>query len=138
MELFEFLGKIYDGSPYTYQLKNTPKLTMDDPLLSLLGCTTPTNISEAMPSAAIGEGFTSRIIFVYGGKKYKSVRRPKAFDPTLEARIEKRLSHIHYKLAGKFTESDAARELADSLYDRDSKLIDGRFCITSGDGIRIC
>lgn len=97
---------------------------MDDPLLSILGCTTPTNIAEAMPGAAIRQGSTSRIIFEYGGGKYKSVPRPEPFDKSLEAAVEKRLSHVHFKLTGEFTETNEARQLADSLYDKASALID--------------
>lgn len=41
--------------------------------INLLGATTPTLISSALPQDAVGGGLTSRMIFVYERKKYKSV-----------------------------------------------------------------
>jgi len=126
-ELLEFLQQMYDGEDYDYKLKNEEALVLKDPLITLIGCTTPQNIAEFLPAMAIGQGFTSRIIFVFGSKKYKSVPRPSKPDEKLEIEVQRLLSHIAYNMEGKFEESPEALDYINSLYEEQSDLIDPRF-----------
>lgn len=127
-EFLTFLGKLYDGEPYDYRLKKkSERLVMDNPLLSLIGCTTPTLIAEAFPEAAIGQGFMSRLILVYGGKKYKQIPRPRPFNPQLVEYVQKRFSEIHYSFEGEFTETTAAVDFTQKVYESKNNLTDGRF-----------
>lgn len=128
MEFLDFLLKMYDGEAYKYQLKDKKnKVFLDNPLVNLIGCTTPTNIAEALPAAAIGQGFTSRVIFVHGGKKYRSIPRPSPFNPELLEAVGKRYAEIYYGLKGTFTESGVGRAYLDEQYEREPAITDGRF-----------
>ena len=75
-DMLTFLIKVWDGDDFEYRLK-TSEMILKEPLLTLIGCTTPTNIAEAMPQAAMGQGFMSRVILVHADKRYKRVRKPK-------------------------------------------------------------
>ena len=126
LEFLEFLGKVYDGDDYEYQLRNT-KDVLKDPLMSMIGCTTPTNIATAMPHEAIGQGFTSRIVFVYGAKKYKRVPRPAPFHQEFYSFLQRRLRQLYFDWHGAFNETREAYAYADAIYERASDLMDSRF-----------
>lgn len=126
IEFLEFLGKVYDGEPYDYQLKNE-QISLAHPLMNLIGCTTSTNIATAMPPEAIGQGFMSRIILVYGDKKYKKVSRPTPFDQGLRSKLQSTLRQLYFQFSGPFRETQEALDYQDSIYDAPSELIDSRF-----------
>lgn len=127
IEFLEFLGKMYDGEPFEYGLKNE-SMALDEPLMSLVGGTTPTNIAEAFPKAAIGQGFTSRVIFVYGGTTtYKDIPWPKQPDRQLMDKIAARFTEIYYKFEGMMEFDNEAEKFATSIYGADNPLKDGRF-----------
>lgn len=128
LEFIQFLTKVYDGEPYIYRLKNKKEeFVMDNPMVNLLGGTTPTNIADSLPTTAIGEGFTSRVILVFGSRKYKSIPRPDSFDETLQQTIQKRYSEIYYNLSGELQEAPDAKQFANGIYERRNSLTDGRF-----------
>lgn len=128
IEFLEFLGKMYDGEEYEYRLKSKDEaMKMDDPLIGLIGCTTPTNIATAMPPTAIGQGFMSRIILVYGGQRYKSVPRPPKFDKALVEKVTKRINEVYFGLHGEMKETADAYQYTNEIYDQELDLTDGRF-----------
>lgn len=125
-EMINFLTKVYDGEDYGYRLKNQD-LKLTEPLMSLIGGTTPTSIVETFPNETIGQGLMSRIILVYANKKYKRIARPKQLDPDLENNIRELLNYIYLNFRGEFTETDKAREMSIALYDKEIELEDPRF-----------
>lgn len=128
IEFLEFLGKMYDGEEYEYRLKSKDDaLRMDDPLIGLIGCTTPTNISTAMPAEAIGQGFMSRIILIYGNRRYKSIARPRPFPKDAEDAVIQRLTEVYFGLHGQMEESPEAFDYTSKIYDAHLDLTDGRF-----------
>ncbi len=125
-ELITFLIKVYDGRDYDYRIRNA-EYTLENPLLSIIGGTTPATLQDCLPTAAIGHGFTSRIIFVYGNKRYKAVPRPQPLPERLGKQIEKVFSRLFYDTDGEIQESKQATELINSMYERPVKLSDPRF-----------
>lgn len=124
-DMLTFLIEMWDGTDYDYQLKNS-KLTIEKPLLNLIGGTTPTSISDSLPEVAIGQGFMSRIILVFAPKKYKSVE-----EPTLREDLEPVIGEV-YKLLfenweGRIDVNVRAKAELSKLYDRDIELSDPRF-----------
>lgn len=124
--LLTFLQKMWDGDPYKYQLKNTEH-EIKEALLGLIGATTPSQLAIAMPPEAVGQGFTSRAIFVFADKKHTR----KIARPTLDKGAEDELGSIFEKVSneinGPFSESkDAAKQL-DELYVRGITITDPRF-----------
>lgn len=124
-QMLTFLQEMWDGVPYRYQLRNT-EYEIKDGLLSILGGTTPAQIALAMPSQAIGQGFTSRIIFVYADTQFKRIARP-ALDEKAAATIGGIFGTIFNKFEGPFSESAEAATEMDRLYMRGVTLSDPRF-----------
>ena len=125
-QLLDFLTAMWDGEDYEYQLKGSVS-TLKNPLLNILGATTPTSIAQNMPPQAGGQGFLSRVILVYGARKYKSVPRPVAPAVELVSAVSDRLQRVYFELAGAFDETDDARDYSIRLYDYSLEITDSRF-----------
>ena len=124
--LLTFLQKMWDGDPYKYQLKNT-QTELKDALLGIIAATTPSQLAIAMPSEAVGQGFTSRAIFVYADKKYaRRIARPELRED-LEREIGDRFAQVSEQFYGAFKESYTAAQEFDRLYERGIVVTDPRF-----------
>ena len=124
--LLTFLQKMWDGDPYKYQLKNT-NIELKDALLGIISATTPSQLALAMPPEAVGQGFTSRAIFVYADKKYaRRIARPE-LRADLEGKIAERFAQVSEQFDGPFIEETPAAVLLDKLYERGVSLQDPRF-----------
>jgi len=124
--LLTFLQKMYDGDPYNYQLKNT-SVELNDALLGMIGATTPSQLAIAMPAEAVGQGFTSRAIFVYADKRaVRKIARPK-LDVTAEEQLGEIYSKVFYEFEGAFAEDPVAATMLDNLYERGITITDPRF-----------
>jgi len=126
IEMVTFLNKLYDGESYDYKIRAAQHL-LNDPLLSFIGGTTATNIQDCLPKSAIGHGFTSRIILVYGNRKYKRVPRPPVPDSRLEQSVDGVFKNLFYKTDGEINESKQARDALDDFYEGSNDLNDSRF-----------
>lgn len=126
LQMLDFLVTVWDGEDYEYQTKGG-LTTLHNPLLNMIACTTPTSINHAMPPAAGGQGFLSRMILVYGSRKYKSV--PSPIDPPEDAvaRVREGFNRAYFELAGAFHETNPARAYRESLYDFQMEINDPRF-----------
>lgn len=126
-DLAGFLIKAWDGDPYRYQLSNEEKV-LPETLLSLLGCSTPTDLARILPTESIGQGFTSRIIFVFANKKEKRV-------PPSVARVDrgyaKTLQDVYkflwFDMRDDMKLSPEAGNFLDFIYDSPTKIQDTRF-----------
>ena len=60
------LTDLYDSPPlWSYHTRGRGQETLKNVTMSMLAATTQTDVSNCLPSGAVGGGFTSRIIFVY-------------------------------------------------------------------------
>lgn len=121
-----FLTKMWDGDEYEYGLKSS-QVSMKNPLISILGCSTPTSISLSMPPAAGGQGFLSRVILVYGSRKYKPVVWPEVPPVELVNRVQDVMSSVWYDRIGAFEMTPAAKAYASTLYEFPLDITDSRF-----------
>lgn len=124
--MLDFLGERYDGEDYEYQTRQS-HIKLKNTLINMIACTTPTSISNSLPPQAGGQGFLSRIILVYGAKKYKKVPRPKAPNLELVGRVKESISDAYYKLSGGFSEDSDAEKYCEELYDYEPEIADSRF-----------
>ena len=125
-QMLDFLGTMWDGEDYEYQTKGG-LIVLKDPLINMISCTTPTSINIAMPPAAGGQGFLSRMILVYGSRKYKQVPTPSDPDPELVLAVKGQFNRAYLELAGEFIETPAALAYRESLYDWKLEITDPRF-----------
>jgi energy-coupling factor transporter ATP-binding protein EcfA2 len=127
LSMLDFLGEVgYDGEDYEYRTRQT-SVVLKKPLMNILGCTTPTMLNNSMPPAAGGQGFLSRMILVYGTRKYKQVPRPKAPPLDIVAKIKDRLNDGYHRLSGPFDETTDGRSYCESLYNHAIEIADSRF-----------
>lgn len=124
--MLDFLGTMWDGEDYEYQTKMGLTI-LRDPLINLISCTTPTSINIAMPPAAGGQGFLSRMILVYGSRKYKSVPRPTAPDADIVLKVKGQFNRTYLECAGMFEETPDAQAYCESLYEWKLEINDPRF-----------
>lgn len=126
LAMLDFLTSTWDGNSYEYET-TTKSIEIKNPLLNLIACTTPVSIANAMPPAASGQGFLSRVILVYGARKYKSIPRPKDFPSDQVIKIRETLGAVNSMMYGPFEESYAARAYSESLYELPLEIADSRF-----------
>lgn len=125
-QLLDFLTSCWDGKSYRYELKNE-EIVLKKPLLNILGCTTPVSLARAMPKAAAGQGILSRMILVYGARKYKSIPWPKPMPTDMQDKVSELANEIYTSLHGEFTQSPEAEDYASQLYDYPLEISDARF-----------
>lgn len=77
-EMIDVLVDLWDGRdvPWVRKTRGGGESIIPSPWVNMLAATTPSWISENMPEYAIGGGFMSRSLFVYGDKKTKLVPYP--------------------------------------------------------------
>lgn len=124
--MLDFLGERYDGEDYEYKTRQSD-IKMKNTLMNLLACTTPTGIANSLPPAAGGQGFLSRVILVYGARKYKKVPRPSTPPLELVSRVKSTLSDMYHQLHGSFSETPDAQSHCEALYDYVPNITDNRF-----------
>lgn len=104
---------------YEYRTRNRTPEEIHYGHLSLLGATTIHSLRDAIPLAAMGDGFTSRTVFVYVDQAAKPVPRPRqsaAFKRTEEELILHLQSLASYE--GEVTFTEEAAEFFDVEYKR--------------------
>lgn len=125
-ELVKFFGKAWDGEDYKYKIKSTEKI-LNEPLFGFVGGTTPTQIAEDFPPGAIGQGFTSRIVFVFDNQRYKKVSNPPPFDENLERLINSLYKDLYYNREGPMRMNAEAEVFNDEIYEYVPSFQDPRF-----------
>jgi hypothetical protein len=126
LAMMDFLGSRYDGEDYEYQTKQT-HIKLKNTLMNMLACTTPVSIANSMPPQAGGQGFLSRIILVYGARKYKQVPWPMAPEVDLVGRVKDVIDNIYREMSGSFSLTEDARRYCESIYGYTIEITDSRF-----------
>jgi len=121
-----FLNKVWDGEDYHYKLKSEHK-TLKNPLMTIVGATTVSEVARILPPDAIGQGFMSRWVLVFAPNKERKIARP-SLDKKLKSVLGEHYAWLHYELSGEIKESSQAAELLDHLYTTvEPNILDSRF-----------
>lgn len=127
LEMVNFLADIYyPKDKMEYKLSNSTR-TIKKPGFNLLACTTPTSLTSHLPPTSIGQGFSSRTIFVYEGKAQPKVFPAPPLDVTLGLKLGEllgRLSEMELELS--ITE-DAERFMYNIYINYEPNVGDSRF-----------
>lgn len=126
MEMITFLNKVYDGEDYNYGLRKEQDVLVN-PLFTILGGATPTNLAKALPTEAVGQGFMSRLVLVHDTKRYKDMPEGPEIDRVLWRKAEERFKIISYDFAGEMTKTAGAKKRIRELYRTDLNMNDTRF-----------
>ena len=125
--IIEFLTDGYDShDAWDYGTSGQGKDLLYNVCINSFIATTPTWFSGNLPQEAIGGGYTSRTVIVYGDKVYKRVPRPVITEEQkkIYKALIKDLSLIN-KLVGKFSWTTGAEKLFDSWYNKIDQRIKG-------------
>lgn len=122
--LMSFLTRMWDGQKELFQHSTLTSLstTVENPWINVLGATTPAWLRANFPVSLIGEGFTSRVIFVYGDRKSQYIAYPsrhwKGEDySALQKALVEDLTEIA-ALSGEYTISPSAMDWGEDWYRR--------------------
>lgn len=128
LEFMSILGELWDYEGiYDYKLKNSKSVHIKDPTVSILGGNTPTGFSQAFPTDAIGQGFFSRLLLVYGEPSGVKYTFPPLPDLDLQQALIELLHRIKSEMFGEITMSDKAKDLLDKIYHKWDGIDDVRF-----------
>jgi hypothetical protein len=128
LEFISLLGELWDHEGvYVNELKNSKSDAIPDPIISILSGNTQTGFNAAFPPEAIGQGFFSRLLFVYCDTVREKVTFPE--EPAEEATnyLLRHFQEIRSKVIGRATYSKAVHDLIDKIYKSWNPVPDPRF-----------
>lgn len=126
-QLINFLVDMWDGKEeYEYKTKGAT-IMLKDPLLSIIGGTTPMLIAECLPPAAIGGGFTSRFVMVYADSPEANNAFPDPLDLGMKEALGNVFADIFTNMNGAFSLAPEAKAFLTSVYKEPFPHPDPRF-----------
>lgn len=127
-EFLTMLGKIWDCPPeYKHPKLTGPDVIVDKPTVNLLSGNTPAGFSLAFPPEAIGQGFTSRLVFVHADPTGKKIAWPEPPCGASQEALRVHLIEMCESIKGVANLTDDARIVAKSMYDSFEPIDDHRF-----------
>jgi len=128
LDFMSILGELWDyEGVFDYKLKNSKSVYIPHPTITILGGNTPTGFSQAFPTEAIGQGFFSRLLLVYGEPSGVKYTFPPAPNRVLQERLVALLEEIKQKMIGEVTITQDAIKLVDKIYHSWKGIDDIRF-----------
>lgn len=115
--------------PFRYNTKHSGSNILPLPFLNLIAATTPESLSECFPSAAIGGGLSSRIMFVFANDKEMKIPIPELDEKKrlMQEPLMADLSIIA-RMSGGFNFSVAGKEWWYDFYDAFEERDPKRLC----------
>lgn len=118
-DLVNLLIKLWDGEDVKKGTKHIGRDHVRNSWINIIGCTTPSWVSDNITENMIQGGLTSRCLFIYGEEKSKIVAYPGQIDRTESDSLRELLVHDLKeiaKLTGEFKLTDEAIEWGKSWY----------------------
>lgn len=121
-EMIDVLVDLWDGKTGSWDkmTKLSGKESIVNPWISLIAGTTPTWLAANVPESAIGGGFTSRCVFIYGREKRHLMAYPTDCIPPEHAEFKRRLisdlEHITLNVKGEYKLSTDAKIYGQTWY----------------------
>jgi len=128
LDFMSILGELWDyDGVYSYRLKTSKSVYVPDPTVSILGGNTPTGFAQAFPVEAIGQGFFSRLLLIYGEPSGVKYTFPPAPNTVLQMQLIEMLHRIKRDVTGQVTMTPDAEELLHVIYHKWGGIDDLRF-----------
>jgi hypothetical protein len=128
MEFVTMLTNLWDcPAKYKNPKIHGKSVEVYQPTVNILGGNTAQGFSLAFPPEAMGNGFISRLLFIYGEPTGRKITFPSPPDPLIEATISLKLKEIKEKVVGSFTFTSESYTLLDRIYREDIGIDDHRF-----------
>jgi len=127
MEFYTMLTKLWDcPSEYLHPKIHGKDVEVNKPTVSILSGNTAQGFSLAFPAEALGNGFLSRVILVYGETTGRKITFPKPIEAHKRDRLIEHLKEIK-KLSGSCELTEEAKAICDRIYKEYIPLDDHRF-----------
>ena len=128
IEFVSILGELWDfEGVFDYKLKNSKSVFIPNPTVTILGGNTPTGFSQAFPTEAIGQGFFSRLLLVYGEPSGVKYTFPPPPDLEIQSQLISLLNRIKAEIQGEMKMTKNAMDLLDTIYKQWQGIDDVRF-----------
>lgn len=128
LEFMSILGELWDyEGVYDYKLKTSKSVHITNPTISILGGNTPTGFSQAFPTEAIGQGFFSRLLLVYGEPSGVKYTFPPAPNLLIQTKLINFLHRIKSEIYGEIVATPEAIAMLDKIYHKWGGIDDVRF-----------
>ena len=128
VEFISLLGTLWDyNGIYRNRIKNGKSVSIHNPTVSILGGNTPTNLSLAFPPEIIGQGFFSRLLFIYGESNGRKIAFPEPPNTELTKDLVQRLQYLRQSAIGQATLTPLAKKLLETIYTANLGVPDVRF-----------
>lgn len=127
MEFYTMLTKLWDcPSEYLHPKIHGKDVEVNKPTVSILSGNTAQGFSLAFPAEALGNGFLSRVILVYGETTGRKITFPKPIEAHKRDLLIEHLKEIK-KLSGACELTEEAKAICDRIYKEYIPLDDHRF-----------
>lgn len=131
LDFLSMLGALWDWDSetqtYKHRFKNSKSISIYQPTISILGGNTHAGFQAAFPEAAIGQGFLSRLILVYGEPSGRKITFPQKPDDHIAVELMEKLNVIREKIKGEASRTQQASTALDTIYRTWQDLEDSRF-----------
>lgn len=131
INFYSTLGDLWDWDQekqnYEYRLKNSKSVSIYQPTISILGGNTQEGLARAFPPDIGGQGFLSRVIFIYGVRSGREFHIPPAPDTEADARIISSYNEFKIWRPGRAEITTAGDKLLECIYKQWRGLDDARF-----------
>lgn len=101
-------------------------INIPNPTINILSGITPTGINNSFKEIAVGGGFFSRVLFVYGTQSVDKITFPSSPDPKLVTEILEHLAKVQ-QLTGIIHLTNDVRNIIDKIYKSTPRMLDPRF-----------
>lgn len=131
LEFLSLLGSMWDHDdvelPWTYRLKNSKSVAIYQPTISILGGNTHTGFAECFPPAAMGQGFLSRLLMIYGEESGRKETIPSTATEEVRNALIASLNHMREVVKGQATITPKALQMLHVIYRQPPVIEDSRF-----------
>lgn len=131
MEFLSMLGVLWDWDDenriYRQRLKTSKSVEIYQPTVSILSGNTHSSFQAAFPPQAVGQGFLSRLLLIYGERPRAKYAFPEAPSEHLTKLLVERLTAIRSTVMGPAGVEPGAKEALTRIYSSWPELDDNRF-----------
>lgn len=131
IEFLSMLGSLWDwddtANCFKQRLKTSRSVSIYQPTISILSGNTHAGFADAFPPQAIGQGFLSRLILVYGESSGVKIAFPQRPSDEVRQAVIDTLLEIKQKVVGPATFQRQAYQMLEAIYNNFVDLEDARF-----------
>jgi len=131
IEFLSMLGNLWDWDspqiPFKQRLKTSRSVSIYQPTISILSGNTHAGFTQAFPPEAIGQGFMSRLLLIYGEASGKKIAFPTKPSDELKNRVVNNIIGMREKVVGEATMTTQARQMLEVIYRTFTDMGDARF-----------